>query len=82
MHNILGGTFWEQLYLANPITIAIIGAQRAGWGAGVDATGDLAQVWPEHLALRLAITLVVSLVLLIVGQRVFARLQGNFAQEL
>ncbi len=82
VHNVIGGSIWEQIYLANPVTIAIIGFQKAIWAAGSSATGDLAQVWPDDLALRLIITLLLSIVLLWITQRVFARLQGNFAQEL
>ncbi|NTW42442.1 MAG: ABC transporter permease, partial [Cellulomonadaceae bacterium] len=37
---------------------------------------------PSNLDGRLAIALAVSLVLLWISQRVFARLQGDFAQEL
>lgn len=65
-----------QIYLANPITLAAIGFQRAFWVAG---TG---MPVPTHMELRLWIALAVSLVLLWVCQRIFTRLQGNFAQEL
>lgn len=82
VHNALHGNWLEQLYLANPVTVAVLGMQKALWSAGSTATGDMAQVWPPDLGLRLAVTLGVSLVLLWLGQRAFARLQGNFAQEL
>jgi ABC-2 type transport system permease protein len=82
VHDTLGGTWMEQLYLANPVTIVIIAMQKALWNAGSTATGDLAQEWPADLELRLAITLLVSIVLLWLAQRLFSRLQGNFAQEL
>ena len=72
----------EQVYLANPVTIAIIGTQRALWAGGLEGTGVEAQVWPDHLVLRIVITLAVSLVLLWLSQRAFSRLQGNFAQEI
>lgn len=71
-----------ELYLANPVTMAIIGAQRALWAAGSDPASGIEQVWPEQLELRLVIALAVSLVLLFIAQRVFSRLQGNFAQEM
>ncbi|SEB00659.1 ABC-2 type transport system permease protein [Leifsonia sp. 21MFCrub1.1] len=82
VHKLLQGNWLEQLYLANPVTIAILGMQRALWSAGDTATGPMAQVWPPQLGLRLLIVFLVSLVLLWLAQRVFARLQGNFAQEL
>jgi ABC-2 type transport system permease protein len=68
----------RELYLANPVTLGILGMQRALWVAGA---GDPAN-WPPQLGLRILIAFLVSLVLLWLSQRVFARLQGNFAQEL
>ncbi len=66
----------SDVYLANPVTLAILGFQRAFWSAGADAPV------PANLYGRLGIALGVGLVLLWLCQRVFARLQGNFAQEL
>lgn len=77
VHQALQGSWLEQMYLANPITISIVGAQKALWGAGSQG-----QVWPSNLSMLMAIAMVVSLVLLFLAQRFFARVQGNFAQEL
>lgn len=66
----------ERLYLSNPMTQVVFGFQRAFWVAGDT------QPFPETLTRDLVITLGVSVVLLWVSQRVFARLQSNFAQEL
>lgn len=82
VHKALHGNWLEQLYLANPVTLAVVGMQQALWAAGDTATGVQAQVWPADLELRLVVALVVSTVLLWIAQRVFSRLQGNFAQEL
>jgi ABC-2 type transport system permease protein len=82
VHALLHGNWLEQVYLANPATIAILGVQKALWAAGSLNIGGIAQAWPPDLGLRLAITLLVSLALLLPAQRIFARLQGNFAQEL
>jgi ABC-2 type transport system permease protein len=38
--------------------------------------------WPADLTLRLIVIGLLSVVLLWISQRVFARLEGNFAQEL
>lgn len=76
VHKILQGGLLEQLYLANPVTLIVLGFQKAIWISG----GPDAQ--PHDLAIRLGIVGVLSLVLLWVGQRIFARLEGNFAQEL
>jgi len=65
-----------EVYTDNPLTLAVLGFQRAFWVAG----DDLA--WPGGLLLRLGIAFVVGVVLLFVCHRIFLRLQGNFAQEL
>ncbi|QGQ18877.1 ABC transporter permease [Cellulomonas sp. JZ18] len=70
------GPLVEQLYLTNPITLAVLGFQQTFWVAGDG------QPVPPDLTARLGVVLAVGLVLLWVGQRAFARLQGNFAQEL
>lgn len=67
---------WQTLYVANPMTQVVLGFQRTFWVAGD------AEPFPENLAGLLSVTLAVSLVLLWVAQRVFSRLQANFAQEL
>lgn len=66
----------ETLYVLNPMTLVIMGFQRTFWVAGDG------QPVPADLAERLGVCLAVGLVLLWLCQRVFARLQSNFAQEL
>lgn len=68
----------RELYLANPITLGVLGLQRGLWVAGSEDGAN----WPPDLGLRILIAFVVSLVVLWLSQRLFARLQGNFAQEL
>ncbi|MCV2395833.1 ABC transporter permease [Actinotalea sp. M2MS4P-6] len=65
-----------QLYLANPMTQVVLAFQRVFWVSGTD------EPTPPDLAGTLGVTLVISIVLLWLAQRVFARLQSNFAQEL
>ncbi|PPF60947.1 sugar ABC transporter [Clavibacter michiganensis] len=65
-----------EIYLNNPVTLAVIGFQQAFWAPTSDA-----QPLPD-LALRLIIAGAIGVVLLFGAQRVFSRLQGNFAQEL
>lgn len=73
----LGWPSWVvDLYLANPITTAVMGFHKAFWGAGTPAD------YPPGLELRMLLTGAVGIVLLVIAQRVFTRLQGNFAQEL
>lgn len=76
VNSFLMGNWLEQLFLANPVTLAVLGFQKAMWVAGAD------QVWPPDLAARMGIALLISVVLLFLAQRVFAKLEGNFAQEL
>lgn len=89
VNGVIGGTLVEQLYLANPITVAILAFQRALWLHGPDvvetfaAKGiDPASAYPADLDLRLIIMLLVGLVFLWFADRLFHRLQGNFAQEI
>ncbi len=65
-----------EIYTNNPLTLAILGFQRAFWVAGDSVAA------PDHLLLRLVIAIVVGIGLLFVSHRVFLRLQGDFAQEL
>ena len=60
----------------SPITIAVLGYQEAFWAHG--SNGET----PPDLALKTLIATLVGLVFLFLGQRVFARHQANFAQEL
>jgi len=76
VHDTIGGTWLESLYLDNPVTLAVLGMQRAMWVAGSD------EPFPEDLGTRLIVSLVVGAVLLWLSQRLFNRLEGNFAQEL
>jgi ABC-2 type transport system permease protein len=76
VHHTIGGTWLENLYLYNPVTLAVLGMQRAMWVAGTD------EPFPDDLGTRLIVSLLVGAVLLWVSQRLFNRLEGNFAQEL
>ncbi len=84
----LGMAWIEALYLANPVSVTVLAFQRGIWVAGSQETtmddGIVvpAQPWPADLDLRLLVMFVVGLAFLIIAQRVFARLQGNFAQEI
>lgn len=66
----------QTLYLSNPMALAVLGFQRAFW-----VRGD-GQPAPAHIGGDLLIILVIGTVFLWFAQRVFARLQSNFAQEL
>ncbi len=72
-----GSRAWlAHVYLANPITESVMGFQRCFWSSGTAADTT------PHLAKDMVITIIVGFVLLWLCQRIFARLQSNFAQEL
>ncbi|GLI26087.1 transport permease protein [Agromyces rhizosphaerae] len=73
----LGEGLALDIYTNNPVTLAVLGFQKAFWTAG-----DGVVPYPDGLMLRLLIASAIGIVLIVVFQRVFARLQGNFAQEL
>jgi ABC-2 type transport system permease protein len=66
------------IYLLNPVATVVFSFQKFFWpqgeGTGYEFTGDI--------YVRLLVMLGVSTALLWFAQRVFARAQGNFAQEL
>ena len=82
------GVGWlQEIYLLNPVTVAMMAFQKGIWKAGSETRvlGTLEigpQPWPENLDLRLLVVGIVGLLFVVVAQRIFARLQGNFAQEI
>lgn len=68
--------FLLNIYLSNPVTLAVLGFQKTFWLAGDG------QSYPPALYERMGIALAIGVVLLWLCQRTFARLQANFAQEL
>lgn len=74
------GSIIQEIYLANPLTLAVMGMQRVLWNGDLEM--DTPFIWPSFLGYRLLIALVVGLIVLWFSQRVFSRLQRNFAQEL
>lgn len=65
-----------EVYTNNPLTLAVLGFHKSFWVTGTAAD------YPPDLPLRMLIALLVAIPLIWICQRVFARLQGNFAQEL
>ena len=74
----LGTGIALSVYTANPVTLAIMGFQKAFWASPSTPEGTL----PDNLMLYLWISLAASLFLLVLCQRLFAKFQGNFAQAL
>lgn len=65
-----------EIYINNPVTLAVLGFQNAFWAE--NSAGRM----PDDLLARMGIAILVGVIILWWGQRVFARLQPNFAQEL
>lgn len=83
-----GRPILEQIYLSNPMSVVILAFQKGMWIAGSTPTvlpgqtQPTVSLYPDHLDLRLLVMFLIGIVFLAVAQRVFARLQGNFAQEI
>lgn len=76
----IGGTIWEEVYLANPVATGVLLMQRCFWSGVV---GDPSQtLYPDDLLLRGAIMLAIGLVFLFVAQRTFRRLESRFPERL
>jgi ABC-type polysaccharide/polyol phosphate export permease len=69
------------VYLANPMANIVLAFQRALWPGGLTEQGQ-PFYYDGNLYLRLGVLIAVGLVFFWFAQRVFARAQGNFAQEL
>jgi ABC-2 type transport system permease protein len=65
-----------EIYTDNPITLAVMGFQKAFWVSGPESS------YPDDLLLRMSVALVVGLVGMVGAHAVFNRMQGDFAQAL
>jgi ABC-2 type transport system permease protein len=80
VHQLLHGNWLEQIYLANPVTIVVLAFQKGFWYAG--SVGPQAAYYPPDMLVRLLLTALASVILVWIAQRIFSRLEGNFAQEI
>jgi ABC-2 type transport system permease protein len=73
-----------ELYHSNPIAISGMLLQRAFWLPTVDEeyAGDPVLDLAPDLYVRGLVLLGISLLLIVVAQRIFSRLEGNFAEQL
>lgn len=67
-----------QLYMANPIAIAVEAFHRGFWWGTTDGSFTFAHGW----ALSLGCSLIISIITLAIGELTFRKLEGNFAQEM
>lgn len=77
VRGIIGEGLLLQIYTGNPLTVAILGFQRALWGAGSDPS-----LYPDNLAALLGVECGVMALLLIWAYWGFRKMQGDFAQSL
>ena len=80
VEDLLGGTVWEQIYLANPVAVSVLLNQRAFWVPSID--GDTSGFMPDDLLLRGGIMLACCVLLVGAAQWLFARLETSFAEKL
>ena len=78
----LGPSLALEIYTNNPLTLAVLGFQKAFWIGGQGNAEFPPMEYPDQLLVRLLVAIGISLVFLVISHRVFTRLQGNFAQEL
>jgi ABC-2 type transport system permease protein len=82
IQDLVGGTVWEQVYLANPIASGVILFQQLFWVPTVGPDAEHPAVMPDDIMARGLIILAVCLVVLAIAQKVFTRLEGKFAERL
>ena len=91
----LGHTLFYNLYLSNPLTVAVLLLQRCFWVPTLPACpsrytclpdGDPSKLgfpnMPNHLFALGLLMLVISAIILVLCQRAFSRLEGKFAERL
>ncbi|MGA7204422.1 MAG: ABC transporter permease [Specibacter sp.] len=78
VHNKLGPT-WFAIYQLNPLTVAVECFHLVFW---YPTTPETVAMVPHLISLWIPVGMVISIIVLLLGQLVFRRLEGRFAQEL
>ncbi|WP_231707677.1 ABC transporter permease [Arthrobacter sp. zg-Y919] len=78
VHRTLGETYFN-LYQLNPITVGVEAFHYAFW---LPTTDGAEGIPPHLLSMWIPVALAISAAVLLLGQLVFRRLEGRFAQEL
>ena len=78
----VGGTWIEQVYLANPVANCVLLFQQLFWVPTVGPDAEFPAVMPDYLLTRGLAVLGASLVALFIAQVIFTRLEGKFAERL
>jgi ABC-2 type transport system permease protein len=85
-----GNALFYDLYLSNPLTVGVLLLQRAFWAPTIlgdkGYPTDISEIgfptFPHDLLLLGLVMLAASLVILVLCQRAFRRLEGKFAERL
>ncbi len=74
---------WVEIYLANPIAIAVLLMQRCFWiGTTAHPAAMEAVNMPDHLMERGLIALLISIVSMVIAQVIFSRLENKMPERL
>jgi ABC-2 type transport system permease protein len=76
------GSFFQQLYMANPFGLVVMSAQQALWPPIATEAGKVYQFFDSPFATRLWLSVVASWIFLYIAQRIFARMAGTVVVDL
>jgi ABC-2 type transport system permease protein len=76
------GSFFQQLYMANPFGLVVMSAQQALWPPIATEAGKVYQFFDSPFATRLWLSVVVSWIFFYIAQRIFARMAGTVVVDL
>ena len=85
VRDVLAPTSWSwlvTLYQLNPVTVAVELFHWAFWYTAAEQKSDVPIELPPHLLWHAGTALAITALALVVGQLVFRRVEGRFAQEL
>ena len=76
------GPRMEEIYLANPISVAVLLIQRCFWVGTTDDPSAAAATMPDHLIERGLAVLAASLVVLVIAQLHFSRFENKIPERI
>ena len=76
------GNIIQQIYLANPFGLVVMGAQQALWPPITSTSGQSLQFFDSPFSTRLWLSVLASWVFLYFAQRIFARMAGTVVVDL
>ncbi len=76
------GNIFQQIYLANPFGLVVMGAQQALWPPINSTSGQSLQFFDSPFSTRLWLSVVASWIFLYFAQRIFARMAGTVVVDL